>query len=463
MPPPEASRVLWQGMRRVQAPIQRIMQLESAGGYVLAAAAAIALVWANVSHESYEAVWHAEFGVSGLGYAFVQPLHFWVNDVLMSVFFLLAGLEIKRQIVEGELSTPRRAALPIVAALGGMIVPAVIYFAFNPSGTAVRGTAIPVATDIAFAVGVITLLGDRVPAALKILLLTLAVADDIGGIIVIALFYNTGVSVIGLVIAALGAGAFWLLRSLGKRPDWIYYSPLLIVWLGLNEAGIHPTLSGVVIGLMIPAKAWKGPAAFAATALDEAKTIAAHMEGEPSPEAEKEVAARIHGLAEEAREALTPLARLEHAIQPVVVFGIMPLFALANAGVYLGGGTLDELSPRVGIGIAVGLMLGKPVGVLLASMLSTRAGICQLPRGVDARGIALVGILAGIGFTVSNFVALLSFTDPVLVSTAKLAILIGSLGSTVAGLAYGRWVFRPVPQTTDIATTLVAAESSDDI
>ncbi|MCC6564054.1 Na+/H+ antiporter NhaA [Candidatus Uhrbacteria bacterium] len=462
-PPPEASPVLWQGMKKAQAPIQRFLQLESAGGYVLAAAALIALAWANLSHETYESFWHTEIGFVGHGREFVRPLHFWVNDVLMSVFFLLAGLEIKRQMVEGELSTPRRAALPIVAALGGMMVPALIYFAFNPTGTAMRGTAIPVATDIAFAVGVITLLGNRVPAALKILLLTLAVADDIGGIIVIALFYNSGVAWTGLAVAVAGAGTFWLLRSIGKRPGWVYYSPLIVVWMGLNEAGIHPTLSGVVIGLMIPAKAWKTPKAFAASALEESKTIHLRTQHEMGPEEEKEVSTRILSLSHEASEALTPLARLEHAIQPLVVFGIMPVFALANAGVYLGGGTLDALDLHVGLGIGIGLVVGKPVGVLLATWVSTKLGVCQLPRGVNAKGIALVGILAGIGFTVSNFIALLSFTDPVLIASAKLSILVGSGVSTVAGLAYGRWMFRVPSERNDIAATLVAAESSDEV
>lgn len=462
-PPPEASPVLWQGMKRAQAPIQRFMQLESAGGYVLAGAAVIALAWANLSHETYESLWHTELGFVGMGHEFVRPLHFWVNDVLMSVFFLLAGLEIKRQMVEGELSTPRRAALPIVAALGGMLVPALIYFAFNPSGPAMRGTAIPVATDIAFAVGVITLLGNRVPAALKILLLTLAVADDIGGIIVIALFYNSGVAWSGLLFAIAGACIFWFLRSIGKRPGWMYYSPLLIVWFGLNEAGIHPTLSGVVIGLMIPAKAWKTPASFIASALERLRGVQNQAREGASEEQSKEASATIQELSHEAHEALTPLARLEHAIQPLVVFGIMPLFALANAGVYLGGGTMDALDLHVGLGIGIGLVVGKPIGVLCATWASTKLGICQMPRGVDARGIALVGILAGIGFTVSNFIALLSFADPVLIATAKLSILLGSAVSTVAGLAYGRWLFRKPSTRNDIADTLVAAESSDDI
>lgn len=460
--PPEAHPAMWSGLRRAQAPIQRFMALESAGGYVLAIVTVIALAWANVSYESYEALWHTEFGFRFMDREFVHPVHFWINEGAMSVFFLLAGLEIKRQIVEGELSTLRRAMLPVVAAAGGMIVPAVIYAAFNPHAPELRGAAVPTATDIAFAVGVITLLGNRVPAALKVLLLTLAVADDIGAILIIAVFYNSGVVWTGLVVALGGALGFWALRAVGKRPGWLYFSPLVVVWGGLLEAGVHPTLAGVVIGLMIPTKAWIPRGDFAERAQPHLEEIGrATDSGKESADAqEKRAAGAFFALRHAASEALSPLTRLEHAIQPLVVFAIMPLFALANAGVYLGGDTLAHLDLSVGAGIALGLFIGKPVGVLVASWLSTRLGWCQLPSGVNWTGIFVVGLLAGIGFTMSNFTALLAFEDASLIGTAKLAILIGSGLSIVVGLSVGSRLLA-VKREGREAADLVEAESSD--
>lgn len=462
VPPPEADPTVWKGMELVRAPVQRFMELESAGGYALAVAAVVAMVWVNLDHASYESVWEAQFGFSALGRSFVRPLHFWVNDAAMSLFFLLAGLEIKRQMVEGELSTMRRAALPVIAALGGMAVPMAIFFAFNPQEPDVRGTAVPCATDIAFAVGVLTLLGKRVPASVKVLLLTLAVADDIGGIVVIAAVYNTGLSWVGLVIATLGAGLFWFLRLVGKRPGWIYYSPLLVVWGGLLEAGIHPTLAGVVIGLMIPAKPWITTSAFEQRAAEQVADIRRWLRRAEDPGSAKAASAVVMTIRHEAEEALSPLVRLEHAIQPIVVFGITPVFALANAGVYLGGDTLSQFDTSVALGIGLGLLIGKPVGVFLATWLSSKSGLCQLPKGMTWPQVTLVGLLAGIGFTVSNFIALLAFTDPMLIGTAKFAILIGSALSMIVGLAYGRAILagKAVPEG---APSLLVAESSDEV
>lgn len=460
--PPEAHPTAWSSLRHVLAPIERIMALESAAGYLLLVVTLAALAWVNIHRESYEAVWHAEFGFEAFGVRFVHSLHFWINEGAMSVFFLHAGLEIKRQIVEGELSTVRRAMLPAVAAAGGMIAPALIFLALN-SGAHARGFAVPAATDIAFAIGAIAVLGRRASPALKILLLTLAVVDDIGAILIIAVFYSSGVSWIGLAIAAAAGIAFWALRVIGKRPGWIYYAPLLVMWGGLLEAGIHPTLAGVAIGLMVPTKAWIPRHEFVRRVrayLADIGGLAAVGNKEAADAQEKRATGAIFSLRHAAAESLSPLARIEHAIHPIVVFAIMPLFALANAGVYLGGDTLAHLDMRVGAGIALGLFMGKPLGVMAASWTFSKLGWCRVPDGVSWTGVLVVGLLAGIGFTMSNFTALLAFDDPSIIGTAKLAILIGSGLSIVVGLSVGSRLLA-VKREGREAVDLVEAESSD--
>lgn len=397
---------------------------------MLLVATAIALFLANSRwHASYEALWHTPIGLSLGDYTFERPLHFWINDGLMTIFFFVVGLEIRREIFEGELQTLRRAALPLVAALGGMAVPAVIYIAFNASTSGASGWAIPMATDIAFAVGVLVLLGSRVQHAQRVLLLALAVIDDIGAIVIIALFYSSGIAPYGFGIAAIGLVGTIAMRSAGVRPPLLYLAPGIVVWAGLYIGGVHPTLAGVILGLATPVLPWFGPSGFAETTKTQLEDLDAQDR--------QGLLDRLDAINAARKEALSPTDRLIHALHPWVAFVIMPLFAFANAGVAFGTADLIGDGLWIFIGIAAGLALGKPIGIAGVSLLASRIGLASRPAELGASGIALVGIVGGIGFTMSLFIAQLAFTDRALLDTAKLGILVGSALAMVLGLVCG--------------------------
>jgi Na+:H+ antiporter, NhaA family len=382
----------------------RFISVEAASGVVLLIAAAVALAWANSPlAPAYEALWHLELG---LGVSHLLPahdLHFWVNDGLMAVFFLVVGLEIRREIHDGSLSDPKVATLPIIAAVGGVLVPALLYIALNNGPATRAGWAIPTATDIAFAVGVLSLIG-RVPPALRMLLLTLAIIDDIAAILVIAFFYSNGIALTGLAIVATGIIIVLFLQWLSVRSALVYVLPGVIVWYGMLSAGMHPTLAGVILGLLTPARSNFG------------RRRSASRPEQPSP-----------------------VQRLESTLHPYVAFAIMPLFALANAGVNLAGLDLSDSAPlAVSSGVIAGLILGKPVGILLAAFGAVRLRLCTLPQGILWRHIVLLGLLGGIGFTMAIFIANLAFEDPVLLAAAKFAVLIASGLAAVLGFLLGR-------------------------
>ncbi|MDX2093191.1 MAG: Na+/H+ antiporter NhaA [Kofleriaceae bacterium] len=429
----------WAPARRaahvLASPIQRILAVEAASGILLMAATVLALVWANSGWAaSYEALWHTPLGFRIGELAFERPLHFWINDGLMTIFFLVVGLEIRREVFEGELQSLRRASLPLAAALGGMVVPAIIYALLNHGGVGAAGWAIPMATDIAFAVGVLTLLGSRVPNSLRVLLLALAVIDDIGAIVVIAAFYSGGIQASGIGIAAIGIGAVIALRAAGVRPPIAYLIPGIVVWSGMYGAGIHPTLAGVILGLLTPARPWFGPSGFAAT-------TQAHLEKLGDGD-KHELLKRLDEINQARREAVSPTERLIHALHPWVAYGVMPLFALANAGVVLGGAQLSGGGLWVFVGVIAGLALGKPLGIITASLLTSKLGLATRSEGATLGGLSLVGIVGGIGFTMSLFIAQLAFPPGTLLDTAKLGILVGSATAMLGGLAYGRMTFR---------------------
>lgn len=428
--PPES----WKPARRLAlalaSPIQRFLAIEAASGILLMLAAAAALACANSRWQgAYDALWHIPFGVSVAGWTFERSLHFWINDGLMAVFFFVVGLEIRRELYEGELRSLRLAALPLAAAIGGMLAPALLFAALNHGRSGAGGWAIPMATDIAFAVGALTLLGPRVPAALRILLLALAVIDDIGAILVIAIFYAGGFSMTGAAVAAAALFSIWMLRSAGVRSP-VAYVPLgLLLWGGVYAAGIHPTVAGVILGLSTPVRPWFGASGFA-------EATRAHLDAIDAAD-HHEFLRRLDSVEEARREAVSPAERLLHLLHPWVAFAIMPLFALANAGVSVGSAGLDGDARLVFAGIVVGLGLGKPLGIFCFPMAARAAGLATASEAMTARGLLLVGLVSGIGFTMSLFIAQLAFEGTPLLETAKLGVLAGSGLAMVVSLAYG--------------------------
>lgn len=453
---PEASVFARRLAQRLLRPLERFLRIEASSGIVLLVAAAGALLWANSPWgASYERFWETPITLGVGRFVDVRPLHFWINDGLMTIFFFVVGLEIRREIHEGELADLRRAVLPIMAACGGMIAPALIYFSIHHEGAARSGWGVPTATDIAFAVGVLALVGKRVPPALRVLLLALAIIDDIGAIVIIAFFYSEGISIAGLGVAAAGLLGIWLFQRLGVRRALAYLPPAAIVWLGMLEAHVHPTIAGVLIGLLTPVRPWFGIDGFLAAAGDaiedfrERRDRGGHALLQP-----------LRRIRQAQREALPPVVKLQAELHPWVAYGIMPLFALANAGVDVRAlGHVDGEATSVALSVLVALVVGKPLGIMALTAASVRLRICTLPRGVGWRGILLVGCVAGIGFTMAIFIAGLAFEDEALLGAAKLGVLVGSAIAAVAGVTLGRLMLSPTPAP-GAALTVEQAEAS---
>jgi NhaA family Na+:H+ antiporter len=424
--------------KRALAPVETFLAIEAASGIVLLAAAALALFLANSRwHDLYEQIWQIPLGLRLGSWAFERPLHFWINDGLMTVFFFVVGLEIRCEILGGELRDWRRAALPLTAALGGMIVPAGIFLACNATRPSAHGWGVPMATDIAFAVGVLALLGKRIPSGLRVLLLALAVIDDLGAILVIALAYSSSLSPLGFAVAGVGMGLIFALQKFGVRSGWGYVLPALLVWMGIRHAGIHPTLAGVIVGVMTPVRAWLGPEAF----LDVTASSVQVLRESAAPVSAPVLLPSLGTLNVARRDAVSPAERLQYALHRWVAFVIMPLFAFANAGVPIDGVTLDAGNFWLFIGVAAGLAVGKPVGVIGLSWVAARLGLVTLPSGSGWHGMAIVGLCAGIGFTMALFIAQLAFPAGALMETSKLGVLCGSALAALLALGYG--VLKP--------------------
>jgi Na+:H+ antiporter, NhaA family len=416
--------------RRLVRALQTFLETEVSGGILLLAAALVALIWANSPFaDGYERLWRTELTLRVGPWTLAQDLRHWVNDGLMTLFFFVVGLEIKRELTVGELRDPRAAALPILAAVGGMLFPAALFLAVNPAGEAARGWGIPMATDIAFALGVVALVDRSIPSSLRLFLLALAIVDDIGAIVVIAIFYSDSID-----LAALGAALALLSAILVLRHSGVHRIPVYVVlgmatWFAAFQAGIHPTVAGVALGLMTPAVPIQRPARVS----EEARRVADETDDNPQPPD-----ADAHHwlyLARLSRETLSPLGRLEHLLHPWTSYVIVPVFALANAGVGLSFEDLQaSVGSRVWIGVVVGLVFGKVAGVALGSFLGVRMGIARLPAGATWRHLFGVAALAGIGFTVSLFITSLAFADPLHVAEAKVGILTGSLLAGVVGV-----------------------------
>jgi Na+:H+ antiporter, NhaA family len=377
------------------------VSIEALSGLVLFACALVALLWANVDSSSYEDVWGRVVTIGGGDAALSLDLRHWVNDGLMTIFFFVVALEIKREVLDGELSDRRAAALPALAALGGMVFPALIFVAVNLGSDGGSGWGIPMATDIAFAVGVLALLGSRVRSGLKLFLLTLAIVDDVGAIVVIALFYSKGVDAAWLFAAAATIIVIVAMRRIGFRSPWWYLAPAIALWIATQESGVHATIAGVVLGLLTP--------------------------GAPGP-------------------GTGPLERLEQRLHPWSSFVIVPVFAIANAGVLLTSSSIEAAaSSSVAWGIVLGLVVGKTLGITSLTYLGLRLGWGRLPSGVQPRDVIAVAAVAGIGFTVSLFVADLSFAGALL-DEAK----VGILAASVAAGALGAFLVRMlIPSPSD--------------
>ena len=378
---------------------------EAAAGVLLLIAAILALVLANSPLDwLYDGLLQTK-GTVGIGALLInKPLVLWINDGLMAIFFFLVGLEIKREMLIGELSSFRQAIMPALAAVGGMAVPALVYVLVNfANPEALRGWAIPTATDIAFAVGVLALLGSRVPPTLKIFLLALAIIDDLGAIIVIALFYTSELSTFALALAAAGILVLAVLNVVGVRRTAPYLLAGLFIWVCVLKSGVHATLAGVATALAIP--------------------LRATADGDPAD---------------------GPLHRLEESLHPWVTYGVLPIFAFANAGVSLAGITLAKFFGAVPFGVAAGLVIGKPIGIVGATWLAARAGIGEPPAGADWRAMVGLGLLGGIGFTMSLFIGGLAFADPAMAVDVRLGVLAGSTIAAIAGFVVLRAVL-PAP------------------
>lgn len=424
---------------RILQPLEKFLHVEAGSGFVLLGAVAVALVWANwpASH-SYHEVWDQPLGLHFGDFVYSKSLHFYINDVLMTVFFLVVGLEIRREIHDGALASLRLSALPLVAAFGGVVAPAGIYMFFNTNTDAAlrQGWAVPTATDIAFAVGVLTLLGKRVPAQLRVLLLAIAIIDDIAAILVIAFFYSSGINATGLVVAAAGLMLVRVFHYIGVRTAFPYAIPGAVVWFGVSYAGVHPTIAGVILGLFTPVTTLVDRKSL----LENATSLLGKLRDRFLNTAEdpQKMVSSLQQLKTMQREMVPPVVRVQVALHPWVAFGVMPLFALANAGVVFDQAAFAALNSSVSAGIVLGLVFGKPLGITLASLLAVGVGIARLPDGVNYRGLIVIGCLGGIGFTMSIFLAQLAFVDTSLLATAKVAVLVGSTAAALLGLYIGR-------------------------
>jgi NhaA family Na+:H+ antiporter len=428
-------------VRKWVRPFVRFLAIESASGVVLLICTVIALILANSSAaDAVDHFWHTHVGVYFGDWKFDLSFAHWINDALMAIFFFVVGLEIKRELVDGELREWRKAALPVMAAAGGMIVPAAIYLALQYGRPGEGGWGIPMATDIAFVVGFLALLGKRVPLGLKILLLALAIVDDIGAVLVIAVFYTSDIVWSALGFAAGGFVITTILNRIGVRTVPIYVVVGAGIWLAFLVSGVHPTVAGVMLGLLTPASAWVGEARLT----DVIRHARDRME---NPREWHDAPDRVFVLDQlrvAARESSSPLERLETGLHPWVAFGIMPVFALANAGVRIDPAVATD---AVAMAVAAGLVLGKPIGIVAFSWIAVRLGIAELPTGVNWKAMIGAGCLAGIGFTMSLFIAGLAFEEePTLLAAAKIGTLGGSVISAVLGFTLLIMSLRPEKQ-----------------
>lgn len=441
-------------IERLLSPFQRFIHLESSGGIALIACTVVALVWTNSPWAaSYHHLWALEFSIGIEGFSLSKDLHHWINDGLMAVFFFVVGLEIKRELLTGELASVRKATLPVAAAIGGMVVPASVYALLNLSGAGTNGWGIPMATDIAFAIGVMALLGKRVPLSLKVFITALAIADDLGAVLVIALFYTDAISLIALAVAGGFFATMTVLNLLHVRSPLPYALLGVGLWVSMLESGVHATIAGVLGAMTIPCRTHMSPRHLVARAQRAMGAFGDEEATERHEQVSGEQEAYLDDLESAVHRVQTPLRRLETALHPWISFVIMPVFALANAGVILTLELGDVIT--VPLGIILGLVLGKPVGIALFAWLAVKLNLAELPQGMSWRALVGGGMLAGIGFTMSLFIANLAFGEGPLLEPAKIAILAASLLAGLSGagiLALQKQGSGPEEETTAAST-----------
>lgn len=413
----------------LQRPFQEFFSKEARSGTLLILITVVALIWANSALASYYSSLWASYLIVGVGeWTINKPVILWVNDGLMAIFFFVVGLEIKRELLTGELSSPKKAAFPLIAAIGGAVIPALIYVFLNLNTPEVSGWGVPMATDIAFALGVLALLGSRAPLALKIFVTALAIVDDLMAVLVIALFYTDEISLISLGIGVVLFAIALVGNRRGIHRTAFYVILGIAMWVAFLKSGVHATIAGVLFAIAIPARTKLGTEEF----LSKGQKFITSVREQVDTTDDQRTA--IHHLEETSKHAQSPLERMEHALHGWVAFGVMPIFALANAGVAISGSAIGSmLGDMVFWGIFLGLVLGKPIGIVSITWLAIKTKIAELPEGISWRHMLGAGALAGIGFTMALFIANLAFDDAATLETAKMAILAASLVSGITG------------------------------
>lgn len=425
-------------IRRIVYPLQKFMRAESFSGILLILVTVVALAWANSPWAAtYEQTWNTPLTIAFGEFGLTKAAILWINDGLMAIFFFVVGLEIKREMLMGELASMKRAAFPVAAAVGGMLVPALIYAFLNNNTEGIDGWGIPMATDIAFALGILTLLGKRAPLALKLFLVAFAIVDDIGAVLVIAIFYTAELN-LTLLLSALGVFVFLMVMStLRVHRIWLYILLGIVMWVLFLKSGVHATVAGILLAITIPARPKITEKEFVLATnniLEEVQVVYAPQPGEDQDlddMEEEQYQSAVYTLEGNCEKALSPLHRLEHALHAWVAYAIMPIFALANAGIYIDASLTSGFSNPVSWGIIFGLLLGKPIGIMLFTWLASVTGLVSKPASLTWLQISGAGLLGGIGFTMSIFIANLAFAGSPLLAQSKLAILCASL---VAGV-----------------------------
>jgi len=427
-------------IEKIIAPVNKFIHLEYTGGVVLFASVIIAIVWANSAfHDSYHHLWEIKLAVGIDQYVLNKPLHIWINDGLMAIFFFVIGLELKREFMDGELSTLKKASLPMMAAFGGMIVPALIFFLMNKGTGSANGWGIPMATDIAFALALLAMSGKHIPVSLKVFLSALAVADDLGAVLVIAFFYTANLNFVPLAIAVVFLFVLLAGNKLGIRSTAFYLIIGIAVWIGFLLSGIHATIAGVLVAFTIPAVTQVSENYFSS----RLRKLSDDFERE-IPNAGSFTTAGQHLTIERVKTltlaAETPLQKIEYALHPWVAFVIMPLFALANAGIIIGADFFTALINPVSIGVITGLIAGKFVGILLFTWIMVKFGGAQLPDQSNWKHIGGIALLAGVGFTMSLFISNLAFENPEFIAQAKYGILTASILAGTMGVLFLKYL-----------------------